>query len=386
MTDEILQKGLTRLVARVGSTLDQVGHRYPYIADPKTGEWQTDDEPQWCAGDWIHMLWMAYHISGETRFRNAAQQIAESWKTAPLKKSIFEGMVRYRIGSCSYPISDEEWQRNLSLEAAHFLLTTFNPLAGQIPVGVDANVKAVGKDVVFNHDDHVHSDTSVAIDTIYVALLPLWDAAQRTGDKRFYTTALSHVDKTLEWFVSPEGSTIQLIRFDPANGKPLWGFNLQGHHRIHGCWSRGQAWCIAGLSLAYEYTGIERYADALDQLLAFHFSHSSDHGIPPYDYLAPNAQQAELDSSAAAIIISGLLRQSQGQGDSKRKRHYVDQGRKLANSLIQHSLTDSKNAPPGRLLDGCFFQPIRSATQHELIWGSYHLMEALYRYFKLTDP
>lgn len=382
MTREILQKGLDQLVARVGSTLDQVGNNYPYIADPKTGVWQTDQEPQWCAGDWIHMLWMAHDISGETRFRDMAQQLAEPWKTIPLKKSIFEGMIRYRIGSCCYPISGETWQRDLTTNAAQFLLTTFNPLAGQIPVGSETNVKAVGKDVVFIHDDHVHSDTTVAIDTIYVALLPLWDAAERTGDTRLREAALSHIDRTLEWFVSSEGSTIQLIRFDPDNGQPLWGFNLQGYHRIHGCWSRGQAWCIAGLSLAYEYTGFERYADAMDQLLEFHFAHSSFHGIPPYDYLAPHAEQVELDSSAAAIIISGLLRQNQGLGDPARKRHYVDQGQKLASALIQHCLTNENDPLPGRLLDGCFFQSIQSATKHELIWGSYHLMEALYRYTK----
>jgi len=382
MSSEILQQGLDQLIARVGSTLDQVGNNYPYIADPKTGEWQIDKEPQWCAGDWIHMLWMAHDLTGKTRFRDVAQKLAEPWKTTPLKKSIFEGMIRYRIGSCCYPISGETWQRDLTTAAAEFILTNFNPLSGQIPVGSEANVKAVGEDVVFNHDDHVHSDETVAIDTIYVALLPLWDAAERTGNTRLREVALSHIDRTLDWFVSSEGSTIQLIRFDPASGQALWGFNLQGYHRIHGCWSRGQAWCIAGLSLAYEHTGIERYADAMDQLLKFHFEHSPFHGIPPYDYLAPNVRQVELDTSAAAIIISGLLRQSQGLGAPGRKQHFVDQGRQLAAALIHHCLTDENDSLPGRLLDGCFFQPIQSATKHELIWGSYHLMEALYRYTK----
>jgi unsaturated chondroitin disaccharide hydrolase len=380
MSNDILHQGLDLLVDRVRSTLDQVGSRYPYMADPTTGIWQTDDKPEWCAGDWIHMLWMAHDLSGEPRFREAARELAEPWKTAPLKRSIFEGMIRYRIGSCCFPLSGEPWQRNLSMEAARFLLSTLHPLAGQIPVGSEASVKASGEEVEFNHDDHVHSDTTVAIDTIYVALLPLWDAAEQSGDPRLTEAALSHVDQTLKWFVSPQGGTIQLIRFDPNSGDPLWGFNLQGCHRIHGCWSRGQAWCIAGLSLAYEYTGLERYADAMDHLLEFHFAHSSFHGIPPYDYLAPAAETVELDSSAAAIIISGLLRQHQGRGDPGRKQSYVDQGRALAALLIEHCLTKAEDPIPGRLLDGCFFQPIQSAPRHELIWGSYHLMEALHRH------
>lgn len=382
MTDQALRHGLDLLVNRVGSTLQQVGSHYPYIADPDTGAWQTEVEPQWCAGDWIHMLWMAYSRTGHQRFRDRARRLAEPWRTAPIRKSIFEGMIRYRIGAWFQELADQDWQKDLSLGAARFLLSNFDPQAGQIPVGAEANVKAVGEETEFNHDDHVHSDTTAAIDTIYVALLPLWEAAERTGDEAFAAAARSHVEQTIDWFIGPDGGTVQLIRFDPATGDPLWGFNLQGYHRIHGCWSRGQAWCIAGLSLAYEYTGEERYADALDRVLAFHLSHAPDHGIPYYDYFAPEIPDAELDTSAAAIIVSGLLRQVQGKGDVRRKNEYVNHGRKLAASLIEHSLT-GENDPvdqPGRLLNGCFFQPIGSATRHELLWGSYHLMEALHRY------
>jgi len=48
-----------------------------------------------------------------------------------------------------------------------------------------------------------------------------------------------------------------------------------------------------------------------------------------------------------------------------------------AGEAITMSLVNRYLAEDGRLLHGCFDLPRQAATDNELIWGSYYLMEAL---------
>jgi unsaturated chondroitin disaccharide hydrolase len=81
-------------------------------------------------------------------------------------------------------------------------------------------------------------------------------------------------------------------------------------------WSRGQAWAVAGFTIAYRYTKYQPFLDKAIGAANYFLSHlpSSTDLIPYWDFDAPHnstiAYQPR-DTSAAAIFASGLVELSQ---------------------------------------------------------------------------
>jgi len=209
----------------------------------------------------------------------------------------------------------------------------------------------------------------------------LFRATTLTGDSSFYRIAVSHIDHDLRYRFRPDYSTYHVLDYDPHTGRLLARKTWQGY-ADSSCWSRGQAWAIYGLTVAYRYTRNPRYL--------FYARHAADYflhqlsryqdPIPPWDFNAPDSLRKLKDVSAAAIAASALL-ELQGYapaGSSARYRHAAE--------VILRALS----APPYRTTDDAhsYFLLLHAtgdAHHHRemdvpLIYADYYYLQALWRY------
>ena len=149
------------------------------------------------------------------------------------------------------------------------------------------------------------------------------------------------------------------------------------------CWSRGQAWAIAGYLRAYEELSPEEgglpYLTTARQLIRYWIDNTDDTLVPPWDFKDPQLQKNPADvvkdTSASAIVVEQLARLAVKPVDEldyaarDLVKIYLP---KMIDGLLQ-SLT-----PEGALKDGCFNHPKNYATNSELIWGTAYLLFALY--------
>jgi unsaturated chondroitin disaccharide hydrolase len=254
--------------------------------------------------------------------------------------------------------------RDLALRAADRLAVMFNPVAGVIPVGAQAEI-AAGLD-------------DVTIDCM-VNLPLLWWAWQVTGEKRFRDIAVTHSERTAAWHIKEDGRIIQSTHFDPPTGHVTTQETHQGSG-TGGCWTRGQAWGVYGFAAAYRATEEPRFLEVADRTAAYYFRRAGDDLVPFYCFDDPARPAIPRDSSAAAITCAGLCILARQAGDPLVRQRSRDRAQALLSALITQYLTPlSKDdrRPPGMLVHGCYNKKAGWHTDHELVWGDYYLLEAL---------
>jgi hypothetical protein len=143
------------------------------------------------------------------------------------------------------------------------------------------------------------SEFLVIIDNMMNLSLLFYVAAQ-TGDNGMRAAAVSHARTTRRTHVRHDGTTAHLVVLDPADGAVRQRLTNQGRH--HGsCWSRGQAWAVAGFAEAWGWTREEEFLDTAvlcaDAFLAR--MPEGDDAVPPWDFEAAPAGMEDINGAAA---------------------------------------------------------------------------------------
>lgn len=361
-----LEAGLALVCERVGSTLEQVtrGDIYPHAAPSATGVWEGKREGMWTSGFWAGLLWQKAAVTG----RREDAETARVWtlRLAPHldHKTHDIGFVFSISAVLGWEIGRVAACRDLGLQAADRLAGMFNPAAGVIPVGSQAEIAASLDDVTID----------------CMANLPLlWWAWQATGEERFRQIAVSHADRTAGWHVKQDGRIIQSTHFDPVTGKMTKQDTHQGSG-TEGCWSRGQAWAVYGFAAAYQATGEERFLEVADRAATFYLCRAGSDPVPFYCFDDPGGPDVPRDSSAAAITCAGLWILAEHSRDPIRRQRSRDRAETLLRALVTDYLTpqgEDDHRPRGMLPHGCYSYRAGWDTDHELIWGDYFLLQAL---------
>ncbi|KIW04989.1 uncharacterized protein PV09_04149 [Verruconis gallopava] len=153
------------------------------------------------------------------------------------------------------------------------------------------------------------SDTSkdflVIIDNM-MNLDLLFYAASKTNDVTLYETARSHALKSQQAHVRSDFSTTHVINFDPTTGKIKQRLTNQGMAH-ESCWSRGQAWAIAGFVETFLWTREETFLDTARGCADYFLRRLPASKIPPWDFDASAQSCQPPDTSAAMIAAYGML-------------------------------------------------------------------------------
>ncbi|WP_270889213.1 glycoside hydrolase family 88 protein [Pedococcus sp. 5OH_020] len=348
---------------------------FPYAT--KDGRWQTvgasdagfmPAHGSWTVGFAPGLLWLAYRITGDQRYVDAALERCARFTHRKGDGTTHDiGFVFTPSFIQGYRLTGEKWLREAALEAAITLAARYNR-EGKF-------LRAWGP---LNSTERAGETT---IDAMMNLELLYW-AAEESSSRELATMATSHAETSARFLVRPDGSTFHAYAFDPMTGTPLRGFTHQGLSD-DSVWSRGQAWAIYGFARAAQWTGSHDFTAVSGRCADLFLRRLAERPVPPWDF--DSAAQDPLDSSAGAITAAGLLTLSSIHADRDAARHYQAAATDLLVGLTEHCSTALHEGHEGLLTSGTWHLAADFAVGEALIYGDYYYMEALQRLQELQE-
>jgi len=371
MTERLTVQGvLTTLdswMVQVKHTAEVLEDHFPHIYDPDAGEWITDGE--WTEGFWTGILWWLYLYSRDQEMAGLAMQY--TGLLAERKENFSDhdlGFLFYHSCVMAYLITGNTEITGAALSAAERLAERFNP-RGRF-------IRAHG-----GLSDSTRAGYAI-IDTVMNLRLLFW-AHRFTGDECFYDIGRETAETIGREYIRDDGSSFQVVWFDPETGEVLKKDTLQGYN-ADSCWSRGQAWGIYGFTQVYKFTGDLQFRERASRMAEYFLSRLPEDGVVFYDFDDPDLPSAPKDTSAQAIAAAGLFALAEVSAGTDRGTYY-DWGVKLLGPLFTRYLVVQNGAirSRGLLREACHFKSRDQGVGSEIVYGDYYILEALMRYLSV---
>jgi len=363
-----VQNWIEYVIKKIDQNLSIFTHKFPSPAS-KNLIYEPVENKDWTASFFTGMLWLAYEMTGDEKYKKIAEIHIDSFRER------FEKSIRidtHDLGflyslSCvsAYKLTKNDFAKELAIKAAEHLSKRYYPNAKII--------QAWGK-----MDDNEQKGR-IIIDCLMNLPLLYWTSEEKK-DRVFFEIAYSHATKTAENIVRSDASTYHTFYFDTETGKPLYGKTHQGYSD-DSCWSRGQAWGIYGFTLSYLYSKDESFLELAKRLANYFLNRLPEDYIPYWDLIFTSGDEPR-DSSAAAIALCGLLELVRilPLTDSYRE-FYENAAKNIVYSLSNNYISNSTNSN-GILLHAVYSKPGGNGVDEHCIWGDYFYFEALVRLYK----
>lgn len=346
--------------------------------------YEPSENTDWTNGFWTGEIWLAYEYllrsnrKDTDMLKEAGNIQVESFLNRIEKKISVDhhDMGFLYTPSCvaAYKLTGNENAKKAAVLAAKQLITRYHEVGQFIqawgPMNAPENYRLI-------------------IDCLLNLPLLYW-ASEETGDGKYKDIAQKHIATAVKNVVREDYSTWHTFFFDMKTGEPDHGATCQGY-RDGSAWSRGQAWGVYGLALAYRYTKEEKYIELFTGVTDYFMSHLPD-GLVPYwdlEFTDWSSEQLQndpqpLDSSSASIAACGMLEMAKYL-PYDRAEIYIGYAKKLikavydtcavkdmsqSNGLVLHS-TYSNHSP----YNTCDHKGVDECNS----WGDYFYMEALTR-------
>jgi unsaturated chondroitin disaccharide hydrolase len=352
------------------------GDRYPddtttggrYRLRPATADLPEGANRGWTTSFWPGQLWLAHVLTGEDRYRAAAQAHVASYadRIARAVDTDTHDLGFLYTLSCvtAWRSTGDTTARTAALAAADALMRRFLEPAGIIQAWGDLS-------------DPAQRGRTI-IDSLMNMPLLRWASAE-TGDERYAAAADRHTRQLRDHILRPDDTTFHTFYWDPVTGEPLRGATEQGL-ADDSCWARGQAWGIYGFALAHRETQDPSLLVSARRCADYFLAHLPADHVVYWDLALTDGSGAERDSSSAAIAACGLdeLAGLLPDGDPDGERY------RAAAAAMLDSLAASYAPAPGSgstalLLHGVYDMPKRIGVDEGTLWGDYYYLEALTR-------
>jgi unsaturated chondroitin disaccharide hydrolase len=335
---------------------------YPIYTEE--GRWKHEGPAwtHWCDGFLPGMMWIFRKHCG-------ANGTAE-------EKYWLEQAIRY-----TKPLEPRKHDRDVHDLGFIFLSTYFRWYRLTKDPALNEVIVQAGKTLALRFKEKGHYLRSfVAENSLFIDIMMnvgiIFYAARETGDRKLRDIALRHCLTTRRVLVRGDGSTAHEGLFDLETGE----FLRQGTHqgfRGDSCWSRGLAWSLYGFSTSYEYSRDPRFLETAENCADYYITHSNPDGVPPWDYNAPAESRKLIDTSAAAIAASGLLRLSRLLHDPVKGHFYWCTATHILRTLCENHLGEGDPDYEGILKGGVYHVHKDLGVDESVMWGEYFFMEAL---------
>lgn len=362
-----LNEALDRVLQRVETAAHMNLDGFPHFADQDTGVWTCSRDGDWTGGFWPGILWLAHEATGEERYRALARKWLSRLRSRVRSETVFRCFLFYYGAAIGEILFADRLARQIGISGARGLSKLYNPAARVIPLGGKAEeASSVGM-------------TETNVDGVMSIALLSW-AASKTGIRNLQRIGANHAERHIEFCIRRDGSVCQSASFDKNTGKLVRRYTHKGYSDTS-TWSRAQAWAMLGYALA------AKWAPERSSLLAagvkvsdWWISCAPNDFVAFWDFDDPSIPRAQRDTSATAIAASSLLKLSTLLAGEEKKRRYISFAENTVTELIEHYLTPTgteDRRPQGILTSGCYNKKIGLATDHELVWGDYFLLETL---------
>ena len=369
----VIERSIEFILTRIDQNLAAFGDRFP-APSSVGGVYAPIDNVEWTNGFWTGMLWLAYEVTGDRHYLNAALAHVTSFKQRVENKINVD---HHDLGflyslSCvsAYKLTGSDLAEEAALKAAALLLRRYLPEAGIIQAWGDLSDPAQrGRMIV---------DCNLNLPLLY------W-AAEMTGAIKYREAADTHIARAATHIVRSDASTFHTFYMDATIGKPLHGKTHQGYSDTS-CWARGQAWGIYGFPLVYRYNTDAGLLVLAKKLANYFLNRLPDDGICYWDLHFTSGPEPR-DSSAAAIAACGLL-------ELERSLPLLDPHRSLyqgaawamVRQLSESYLSADSPTANGVLKHAVYHKPNGVGVDESCIWGDYFYFEALVRLSRVWRP
>lgn len=331
----------------------------------------------WTAGFWSGMIWLAYDVTHDDDLLKAGKLQTQSFRNR-LQQN--EDLEHHDIGflytpSCvaDYCVTGDETARETAIQAAYKLMKRFRPQPGIF--------QRAG-----NMQDPADRYTGMFIIDCMLNIPLLFWAAGQTGDASLHRAACRHAQNSRDVLIQKDGAVMHTGRADPVTGQIVCEPHIsQGKGGPDACWSRGQAWAVYGLALAYDYGKDAAMLDAGKRVVRYLLNRLPDDYIPNWDlYYTQNDVQR--DTSAASIAVCGMLELAAHLPLYDPYRKPLEAAAlKMLESLTTRYLTAPEDHSNALLKGGVYQFTAQKGVNEPCVWGDYFYLEALVRilrYFK----
>jgi unsaturated chondroitin disaccharide hydrolase len=336
-------------------------NRYPSTTGT-SGSWSTTGPSDWTSGFFPGCLWAAHEWSGAALWRTRG----EAWISALEGES--DDTSTHDVGFKIFPSFEPAWRltgddadRLVVLEGAASLATRYSPIVG----------------ATRSWNGPTSADFRVIIDNMMNLEILLW-GARNGGDPAWRAMAVSHALRTRAEHVRADGSTYQIVNFDPATGAVKWKDTHQGY-AAESTWSRGQAWAVHGFTMVFRETGDARFLETARAAADYFLAHLPADHVPYWDLDLPSTAGEPRDSSAAAIAAAGLLELARLEPVPAEAARWLAGARAILVALGSPAYLAEGTAYASVLLHGTQNRP-DGRYDTGLVYGDYYLMQALLRH------
>lgn len=329
--------------------------------------WQCVEDGGWVGGHWVGLLWLAYSFTQDRMYERQARQWAS--RLAPRQYDstthdlgfLFE--LSHVLGA---NLTGDPAFNHVALQAARTLTLRFNQ-KGRLyqawgPLDAPASLRG-----------------GAIIDTLMNLDLLFW-ASREASDPLYAQQALAHAQSALKLQVRSDYSTSHGADFDPESGQFIKLSTYQGLNPAS-CWARGHSWAVYGFTDCYRATHNPDFLAAARSLADYALQHLPPDHVPYWDYDSPLIPHDVRDSSAAAILSSGLLLLASLEPDAAQAARWSEAARIILQSLWE-TYTSRETTEPSLLIHATRHKP-QGSQDHGLIYGDYYFVEGLLR---LADP
>ncbi|MBO0593209.1 glycoside hydrolase family 88 protein [Cellulophaga sp. E16_2] len=340
--------------------------KHPRLIETNDTEWEevTNDELIWTSGFYPGILWYAYNVTGNEKWKNEAikrTEVFEDYKN--IKEHHDIGFMMYPAYGLGYELGGKEEYKDILLTSANSLATRFNPNVGTI--------KSWSNKMHPRWKQHI-----TIIDNMLNLELLFW-AAKNGGDKKLYDIAVSHAETTMKHHFRPDYTSWHVIEYDSITGAVLNRHTKQGY-ADDSRWSRGQAWGVYGYTMVYKETKDKIFLDFAQKLADKYLSLLPEDMVPCWDFDLANNPKEEKDASAAAIVASGLLDLSTFVENKEDQERYYNAATKMLASLGSDAYS-GVGKTDSFLLHATGAKSLGWEIDVALIYADYYYIEALSR-------
>lgn len=324
---------------------------------------------EWCSGFWPGILWYDYENTHDAAILHNAEKYTESLKFLSECPAYDHdlGFLIYQSFGNGYRLTHNEAYKKILLRTADTLATLYNPKVGTI-------LSWPRERKPQNWPHNTIMDNMINLELLFFA-------SQNGGDKRLYSMAVSHAEKTMKNNFRPDYTSYHVAVYDTINGHFIKGVTHQGYSD-NSMWARGQAWGIYGFTMVYRYTRDKRFLDFAQKITDAYLKRLPKDYIPYWDFDDPAIPNAPRDASSACIVASGLLELSTYL-PYQRARKYRNAALEMIKSLSSRKY-ESGNKNNSFLLHSTGNKPAGYEIDASIIYADYYYIEALTRLKKMN--
>jgi unsaturated chondroitin disaccharide hydrolase len=346
--------------------------KHPRFIEKEDSDWHQvkNDKLIWTSGFYPGILWYAYDVSKDEKWKNEAikrTEVFEDFKNIREHHDI--GFMMFPAYGKGFEIGNKKEYKDILLTSAASLASRFNPNVGTI--------KSWSNELHPRWKEHI-----TIIDNMLNLELLFW-AVRNGGDSKYYDIAVKHAETTMKNHFRDDLTSWHVLEYDSINGNVLNRHTKQGF-ADDSRWSRGQAWGIYGFTMVYKETKDKKFLEFAKKITNKYLSLLPEDMIPAWDFDVANNPKEEKDASAAAVVASALFDLSTLVDTKEDQEKYYNAALKMLKSLSSENYSGVGKAD-SFLLHSTGAKSLGWEIDVALIYADYYYIEALSRCKNLAN-